>query len=85
MTEEGITFDYHNIRNATTLEKAVKGKRYPPKMMFSICSLRPEASPSPVANKQVHFGINGADVEICSSKIVYISQPVGPGLCTLCM
>ena len=84
MAKEGITFEYHNIRSATSLEKAVTGKRYPPKMMFSICSLRPEASPSPVVSKQVHFGINGADVEICSSKNVYISQPVGPGWCIVC-
>ena len=78
MAKEGITFAYHNIKNATTLKQAVTGKRYPPKMTFNICSLRPGAS-SPKAMKQVHFGINGADVEICSSKNVYNLQPTSQG------
>ena len=80
MAEEGITFDYHNIRNATSLEKAVKGKRYPPKMVFDICSLRPEAFSFPVVGKQVHFGITGADVDnMHMNSNVYISQAVNPG------
>ena len=84
MTKEGITFDYHNIKSATSLKEAVTGKRYPPKMTFIICSIRPEASCSPVVTKQVHFGISGADVEIRSSKNVHMSQPVSPGWCIVC-
>ena len=81
MAQEGITFDYHNIRNASSLEKAVKGKRYPPKMVFDICSVRPEecSRPAAVAIKQVHFGINGADVKMHMNSQVYISQAVNPG------
>ena len=73
ITEEGITYDYHSIRTA------VKGKRYPPKMVFDIYSIQREAPLSPVVNKVVHFGINGANVDIHMNKNVLISQPVKQG------
>ena len=79
ITEEAITYDYHSIRTTAQLRTAVKRKRYPPKMVFNIYSMQHEASLSPVVNKLVHFGINGANVDIHMNKNVLISQPVNQG------
>ena len=79
ITKEGITYDYHNIKTAEELKTAVKRKRYPPKMVFNIYSIQREAPLSPVVNKLVHFGINGANVDIHMNKNVLISQTVNQG------
>ena len=79
ITKEGITYDYHSIKTAGQLKNAVIGKRYPPKMVFNIYSIQHEASLSPVVNKLVHFGINGANVDIHMNKNVFILQTINQG------